>query len=106
MRDVLKLIWWGLIRLSRSRASLEEILVLRHQVNVLRRRSPKPLAFSNLDRLIFAGLYAVAPRIVSALAIVEPQTVVRWHRAGFRLLWRWRSQSRSGDQGCRSKFVE
>jgi transposase InsO family protein len=97
MRDVLKLIWWGLIGLLRSRASLEaEILVLRHQVNVLRRRSPKRLAFSNLDRLIFAGLYAVAPRIVSALAIVAPQTVVRWHRAGFRLFWRWKSRSRSG----------
>ena len=53
MRDVLKLIWWGLIGLLRSRASLEaEILVLRHQVNVLRRRSPKRLAFSNLDHLI------------------------------------------------------
>jgi hypothetical protein len=97
MRDVLKLIWWGLIGLFRSRASLEaEILVLRHQVNVLRRRAPKRLAFSNLDRLIFAGLYAVVPRILEALAIVEPQTVVRWHRAGFRLFWRWRSQSRSG----------
>ena len=97
MRDVLKLIWWGLIGLLRSRASLEaEILVLRHQLNVLRRRSPKRLAFSNLDRLIFADLYAVAPRIVSALAIVAPQTVVRWHRAGFRLFWRWKSQSRSG----------
>jgi hypothetical protein len=50
MRDVLKLIWWGLIGLLRSRASLEaEFLVLRHQLNVLRRRSPKRLAFSNLD---------------------------------------------------------
>ena len=97
MWDVLKLIWWGLIGLLRSRASLEaEILVLRHQVNVLRRRSPKRPAFRNLDRLIFASLYAVAPRILSALAIVEPETVVRWHRAGFRLFWRCKSQSRSG----------
>jgi transposase InsO family protein len=97
MRDVLKLIWWGLTGLFRSQASLEaEILVLRHQLNVLRRRSLKRPTFSNLDRLIFAGLYAVAPRILSALAIVEPQTVVRWHRAGFRLFWRWKSQSRSG----------
>ena len=97
MRDVLKLIWWGLMGLFRSRASLEvEILVLRHQLNVLRRRAPKRRAFSNQDRLIFAGLYAVAPRILSALAIVEPQTVVRWHRAGFRLFWRWRSQSGIG----------
>jgi hypothetical protein len=97
MREVLKLIWWGLIGLFRSRASLEaEIVVLRHQVNVLRRRSPKRLALSNVDRLIFAGLYGVAPRILSALAIVEPQTVVRRHRAGFRLFWRWKSQSHGG----------
>ena len=58
MRDVLKLIWWALIGLFRSRASLEaEILVLRHQLNVLRRKSPKRVAFSNFDRLVFAGLY-------------------------------------------------
>jgi hypothetical protein len=50
-----------------------EILVLRHQSNVLQRRSPKPLAFSNSDHLIFAGLYAVAPAIL--IAIVEPLTV-------------------------------
>ena len=81
------------------------MLVLRHQVNVLRRRSPKRLAFSNLDRLIFSGLYAVAPRILEALAIVEPQTVVRWHRAGFRTFWRWKSSRGAADQGCRSKFA-
>ena len=71
-------------------------MVLRDQPNALQRRSPKRLAFSNLDRLIFAGLYAVGPRILRSLAIVEPRTVVRWHRAGFRLFWCWKSQSRSG----------
>jgi hypothetical protein len=105
MRDVLKLIWWGLMGLFRSRASLEaEILVLRHQVNVLRRRVPRRLAFSNLDRLIFAGVYAVMPRILEALAIVEPQTVVRWHRAGFRLFWR-RSHAAAGPRS-RSKIAD
>ena len=55
MGDMLKLIWWAVIGLFRSRASLEaEILTLRHQLNVLRRKSPKRLTFSNLDRLIFA----------------------------------------------------
>jgi hypothetical protein len=97
MRDVLKLIWWTLIGVLRSRASLEaEILVLRHQVNVLRRKSPRRLAFSNLDRLIFASLYRVAPQVLNALAIVEPETVVRWHRAGFRLFWQWKSRSQGG----------
>jgi hypothetical protein len=58
----------------RSRSSLEaEILTLRHQLNLLRRKSPKRLAFSNFDRLIFAGLYRIVPRIVNALVIIEPE---------------------------------
>ena len=78
MGDVLKLIWWAVIGVFRSRASLEaEILTLRHQLNVLRRRSPKRIAFSNFDRLIFAALYRIAPRVLNALAIVEPDTVAR-----------------------------
>jgi hypothetical protein len=55
MGNMLKLIWWAVIGLFRSRTSLEaEILTLRHQLNVLRRKSPKRLAFSNFDRLVFA----------------------------------------------------
>jgi len=97
MGDILKLIWWTVIGLFRSRSSLEaEILTLRHQLNVLRRKSPKRLTLSNFDRLIFAGLYRIAPRIVNALVIIEPETVIRWHRAGFRLFWRWKSRSRGG----------
>jgi hypothetical protein len=97
MGDILKLIWWTVIGLFRSRSSLEaEILTLRHQLNVLRRKSPKRLAFSNFDRLIFAGLYRIAPRIVNALVIIEPETVIRWHRAGFRSFWRWKSRCRGG----------
>ena len=93
MRDMLKLIWWVVIVLFRSRASLEaEIMALRHQLNVLRRKSPKRLAFSNFDRLIFASLYRIAPNVLNA----KPETVIRWHRAGFRLFWRWRSRSRGG----------
>ena len=102
MGDMLKLIWWAVIGLFRSRASLEaEILTLRHQLNVLRRKSPKRLTFSNFDRLVFAILYRFAPRVVNALAIVEPETVIRWHRAGFRLFWRWKSQCRAGRRRLR-----
>jgi hypothetical protein len=97
MGDMLKLIWWAGIGLFRSRASLEaEILALRHQLNVLRSKSPKRLVFSNFDRLVFAVLYRQAPCIVNALVIVEPETVIRWHRAGFRLFWRWKSRCRGG----------
>ena len=59
MGDGLKLIWWAIIRLVRSRVSLEAEILLRHQLNVLRRKSPKRLAFSNFDRLVFAGPLSV-----------------------------------------------
>jgi hypothetical protein len=97
MVDLCKLIWCALFGPFRSRASLEaEILVLRHQLNVLRRKSSKRPTFNNLDRLIFAGLYGMAPNVLSALAIVKPESVIRWHRKGFRLYWRWKSKSLGG----------
>ena len=66
MGDMLKLVWWAVVGLFRSRASLQaEILTLRHQLNVLRRKSPKRLTFSNLDRLVFASLYRFAPWVMT-----------------------------------------
>ena len=97
MRDVCSLIWLTVIGLFRSRASLQvEILTLRHQLNVLRRKSPQRLTFSSIDRLVFAGLYRLAPGVLDALKIVRPETVIRWHRAGFRAYWRWKSTLRGG----------
>src|SRR5207344_2055419 len=97
MRDVCSFIWLALIGLFRSRALLQaEILTLRHQLNVLRRKSPQRLTFTSMDRLVFAGLYRLAPGVLDALKIVRPETVVRWHRAGFRAYWRWKSRPRSG----------
>jgi len=78
MAVALKLIWWVFIEVLRSSASLEpEILTLRCQLNVLRRKLLKRSAFNNFDRLIFVGLYQIAPRVVEALTIVEPETVIR-----------------------------
>jgi transposase InsO family protein len=97
MSDIGRLIWCALIGLFRSRAALQaEILVLRHQLNVLRRKSPRRLSFSNIDRLVFAGLYCMAPAVLDALKILKPETVIRWHRAGFRAYWRWKSRPRGG----------
>src|ERR1700686_5154243 len=91
MREAFSLIWTALIGLFRSRASLAaEILVLRHQINVLRRNSPKRQTFSLTDRLIFAGLYRLAPTVLNALAIVKPETVIKWHRVGFRSYRCWK----------------
>src|SRR6202051_1384157 len=97
MGDVFSLIWLALIGLFRSRVSLQvEILTLRHQLNVLRRKSPQRLTFTSIDRLVFAGLYRLAPGVLDALKIVRPETVIRWHRAGFRAYWRWKSRPRGG----------
>ena len=83
MREVCSLIWLALAGAFRSRASLEaENMILRHQLNVLRRNSPKRPNFGMLDRLIFAGLYCLAPKVLDALAILRPETVIKWHRAG------------------------
>src|SRR6476620_1276946 len=92
MLDLCRLIWRMFTDLFRSRATLEaEILVLRQQINVLRRGAPRKLAFNLIDRLIFIGLYRLLPQTCRALAIVKPDTVIRWHRAGFRSYWRWKS---------------
>jgi transposase InsO family protein len=97
MGDFCKLVWCAFTGLFRSRTSLEaEILVLRHQLNVLRRKSATRIAFSGVDRMVFAGLYRLAPSVLDALQIVKPETVIRWHRAGFRAYWRWKSRSRGG----------
>src|SRR5438094_2061643 len=97
MGDVLKLIWWVVTGHLRSRASLEaEIVALRHQLNVLQRKAPKRLIFGNFDRFVFASLYRIAPDVLNALVIVKPETVIRWHRAGFRFFWRWKSCARGG----------
>lgn len=73
-----------------------ENLVLRHQLNILRRNTPKRLRLFDSDRALFAGLYGLRPSILSALAIVQPETVIRWHRAGWRAWWRWKSRNRGG----------
>src|SRR6202165_3068874 len=97
MREAFSLIWTALVGLFRSRASLAaEVLVLRHQINVLRRNSPKRQTFSPADRLILVGLYRLAPTALSALAIVKPETVIKWHRAGFRSYWSWKSRRGGG----------
>jgi hypothetical protein len=78
MIELCKLIWYGLIGLFRSRASLEiEILALRHQLNILRRKSPKRPTFGSIDRMVFAGLCGLAHGVLSALAIVRPESVIR-----------------------------
>ena len=74
-----------------------EILILRHQLNVLQQRTPRRrLCLRWADRALFIWLYRRCPRILDAITIVRPETVVRWHRKGFAAYWRWKSRSPGG----------
>ena len=85
MLDLCRLIVGIVTDLLRSRAALEaELLVLRQQINVLRRTAPKRLFFGAIDRLILTATCRSFPNAYDALAIVRPDLVIRWHRAGFR----------------------
>jgi putative transposase len=78
----------------RSRAALElEVVALRHQLAVLRRQQPGRLKLTSLDRLLWVWLYRAWPRCLKVMVLVKSATVVQWHRAGFRLYWRWRSRA-------------
>ena len=73
-----------------------ENAALRHQLAVLQRKLRGRIEFSNGDRLFFILLYRLFPSVLKAMTIVQPETVVRWHRAGFRRYWRWKSRRRGG----------
>ena len=87
---------WLLLRF-RSRASLEaEILMLRQQLGVLRLRSPQRARPGVWDRVILVWLYRLCPSVLAAVHIVQPATLLRWHRKGFRAYWRWKSRPTGG----------
>src|SRR5436853_6043373 len=75
----------------RSRAALQlENLALRHQIGVLQRSAVKRPKLTPVDRLLWICLSRLWRDWRSALAIVKPETVIAWHRAGFRLFWTWK----------------
>ncbi len=82
-------------RLPKSRLEAENS-ALRHQLIVLRRKVHGRVRLTNNDRWFFIQLYRWFPSILQVLTIVRPETLVQWHRAGFRCYWRWRSRPRGG----------
>jgi transposase InsO family protein len=80
---------------SKSRLEAENA-VLRHQLFVLRRKLKGRARLTNNDRWFFVWMYRWFPTILKVVTIVQPETLVRWHRAGFRRYWRWKSRSRGG----------
>jgi hypothetical protein len=98
MMDFLKLFVHVLVSRFKTQARLEaEIVLLRHQLNLLHRRFPSRPKLAAADRLLFVWLHRLFPSVLNGITIVQPETIVRWHRTGFRLYWRWKSRSR-GDR--------
>jgi hypothetical protein len=93
LRFVFAVLVWPFTSQARLHA---EIAVLRQQVIVLQRKSRGRVRLSNADRWFFVQLYRMFPSILQALHIIRPETLVRWHRAGFRSYWRWKSRNRGG----------
>jgi hypothetical protein len=94
----------------KSRGQLEaEKAALRQQLIVLQRKVRGRGEFTNSDRLFFIQLYRWFPSILKAVMIIRPETLVRWHRAGFRRYWRWKSRNLGGrppiDAGLRAHWL-
>jgi putative transposase len=88
--------------LATARASLKsqrelalENLALRHQLAVVHRKTKRP-KLTNADRAFWVALCRLWPDWHNALIIVKPETVIRWHRKGFKLYWTWKSRKRTG----------
>ena len=80
---------------SKSRLEAENA-VLRHRLIVLRRKMQGRVRLTNNDRWFLIQLYRWFPSILKVLIIIRPETLLRWHRAGFRCYWRWKSRPRGG----------
>src|SRR5271169_218088 len=92
--------------LFKSRCRLEaENLFLRHQLNIALRRAPPRLRLRGSDRTLLIWMARLWPDLAGIAQVVQPETILRWHRAGFRAFWCWKSRNRAGrpkiDRGLR-----
>jgi transposase InsO family protein len=92
--------------LFKSRTRLEaENLFLRHQLDIALRRAPPRLRLHGSDRALLVWMTKLWPSLLGAAQVVQPETILRWHRAGFKVFWRWKSRNRAGrpkiDRGLR-----
>jgi hypothetical protein len=108
MRDVLISLLAGLTSTLRTRASLQvEILALRHQLSVLQRGNRRRLRLRASDRLLWVFLSRLWPEWRKSLMLVKPDTVIGWHRRGFRFYWKWKSRrGRIGRPGTSAEIRE
>jgi transposase InsO family protein len=106
MLAILHLLGVFIVDLFKSRCRLEaENLFLRHQLSIALRRAPPRLRLRGSDRARLVWMTRLWPSLLGAAKIVQPETILRWHRAGFKALWRWKSRNRAGrpkiDRGLR-----
>jgi len=73
-----------------------ENLFLRHQLNIALRRAPPRLRLHGCDRALLAWITRIWPDLLDLSQVVKPETILRWHRAGFKAFWRWKSRHRAG----------
>lgn len=89
---------------SRSRFEAENLL-LRHELAIALRRAPPCLSLHGSDRALLVGITRLWPSVLDAIQVVQPETVLRWHRADFKVFWHWKSRQKAGrpriDRGLR-----
>jgi transposase InsO family protein len=106
MFPILRALGMFVVDLFKSRSRLEaENLFLRHQLNIaLRRARHRPRLWAS-DRILLLWMTKLWPSLLGAVQVVQPETILRWHRAGFKMFWRWKSRNRAGrpriDRGLR-----
>ena len=97
MLAILRLLGTCIANLLKSWRRLEvENLFLRHQLNVALRRAPRHLRLRGSDRALLVWMTWLWPRLLGLSRVVQPDTILRWHRAGFRAYWRWKSRGWPG----------
>ena len=91
----LLLIFFGNVFKSRHRLEAEN-LFLRHQLNIALRRTPSRVRLSGGDRALLVLMTKLWRNLVGMTRLVQPETILRWHRTGFRVFWRWKSRTGQG----------
>src|SRR5260370_4423626 len=95
--------------LFKPRCRLEaENLFLRHQLSIALRCAPPRLRLRGVDRALPLWMTRLWPSLIGAAQVVQPETIIRWHRAGWKAFWRWKSRKRTGrpkiDRGLRDEI--
>jgi len=106
MFAILRALGWFVGDMFKSRCRLEaENLFLRHQLTIALRRVSPRLRLGGMDRALLVWMTRICPELLELVQVVKPETILRWHRAGFAAYWRWKSRKRPGrpkiDQGLR-----